>query len=162
MVVQKAGCHLAYVKIEPEAPAGIVFIADSSNNQVRDVNRATGAVITVADGASPDDAGSATAAELNNPTGIVVDLAGDLAIADSGNNVVREVGLSTGVIKTVAGVGGCSRYGGDNGPAPATELNNPTGLARTRSRTSSLPTPTPPGSTLAGAAPDERTTSPAQ
>ena len=57
LVVQKAGCHLAYVKIEPEAPAGIVFIADSSNNQVRDVNRATGAVITVADGASPDDAG---------------------------------------------------------------------------------------------------------
>ena len=107
--------------------AGDLFIADTDNNAVREVVKATGDIITVAGngtaGYSGDD-GPATAAELDNPIGVAVDSAGDLFIADSGNNVVREVVKATGDIITVAG-NGTAGYSGDNGPATAAELDGP-------------------------------------
>ena len=80
--------------------AGDLFIADTGNDRVREVNRA-GVITTVAGdgtGGYSGDNGPATAAELYNPTGVAVDSAGDLFIADTANNVVREVNLATGVI----------------------------------------------------------------
>ena len=111
--------------------AGDLFIADTGNNVIREVVKATGDIITVAGNGTAGysgDNGPATAAELNYPTGVAVDAAGDLFIADTGNNVIREVVKATGDIITVAG-NGTAGYSGDNGPATAAELNCPDGVA---------------------------------
>ena len=113
--------------------AGDLFIADSSNNVVREVVKATGDIITVAGNGVAGysgDGGPAIDAELSSPLGIAVNAAGDLFIADNDYNVIREVVLSTGTIFTVAGTsdpnGG---YGGDGGPATAAQFDNVRGLA---------------------------------
>ena len=69
--------------------SGNVFIADSCNNRVREVVKATGIIITVAGTGTTGysgDGGPATAAQLNDPTGVAVDSSGNLFIADTGNN----------------------------------------------------------------------------
>ncbi len=111
--------------------AGLLFIADSFNNRIREVNLATGTITTVAGNGTSGfsgDSGPATAAELDYPTAVALDSAGDLFIADSYNNRIREVNYATGAISTVAG-NGTSGSSGDNGPATAAELNNPIGIA---------------------------------
>ena len=90
--------------------AGDIFIADTYNNRIREVNHATGVITTVAGKGTPGysgDGGQATAAELGYPQGVAVDSHGDIFIADSGNNAIREVNHATGVITTVAGDGTC-------------------------------------------------------
>ncbi len=107
--------------------AGDPFIADASNNVVREV---TGLITTVAGSGSDSyggDSGPAVAAQLNNPNGVAVDAAGDIFIADSGNNRVREINAATGVITTVAG-DGTSGSGGDGGAAVDAGLNDPQGV----------------------------------
>jgi sugar lactone lactonase YvrE len=113
--------------------AGNLYIADSSNNAIREVTATTGVISTVA-GAGPDacayvgDGGPATIALLCGPAGVALDAAGNLYIADSLNNAIREV--SAGVITTVVGDGtGNCAYLGDSGPATGGELCNPEGLA---------------------------------
>ena len=111
--------------------AGDVFFADTRNNVIREVVKATGDIITVAGNGKAGysgDNGPATAAELNSPNTVAVDSAGDLFIADANNNAIREVVKATGDIITVAG-NGTAGYSGDNGPATAAELNGPTGVA---------------------------------
>ena len=111
--------------------AGHVYLADTLNNRVREVNLFTGIIRTVAGNGVRDyggDAGQATAAKLYSPNGLAVDSLGHLFIADTGNNRVREVDLATGIITTVAGTG-VSGYTGDNGPATLARLNQPDGVA---------------------------------
>ena len=87
--------------------AGDIFIADTWNNSVREVNAATGAITTIAGGGTetdPEFSGLATEAQLNNPQGVVV-FGNTLYIADSGNNVVRAVNLTRDTITTVVGDG---------------------------------------------------------
>ncbi len=105
-----------------------MFIADSSNEVIREVNATTKTITTFAGtGASSGfsgDGGLATAAKLNFPQGVAVDSAGNVFIADSDNNRVREVNAATGVISTVAGNGGAT-FGGDGGQATATSVSLP-------------------------------------
>ena len=111
--------------------SGDLFIADSGNNVVREVNLNTGIITTVAGNGTADysgDGDQATAAELNSPEGVALDNSGDLFIADSSNNAIREVNLKTGIITTIAG-DGTADYSGDNGQATAAELNFPNGVA---------------------------------
>ena len=63
---------------------GDVFIADKSDNVVREINAATGLISTVA-------GGSAIIPGLSGPTGLALDANGDLFVADSGNGVVWEI-----------------------------------------------------------------------
>lgn len=113
--------------------AGDLFIADYSNNCVREVNHATGIISTVA-GMGPSaygysgDGGLATAAKLFYPDGLAIDSAGDLFIADQANNRIREVNASTGIITTVAGNGSATDTG-DGGAASSATVNYPQGLA---------------------------------
>ncbi len=109
--------------------AGDVFIADYSNNVIREVSPA-GVINTVAGNGTPGysgDGGPATAAQLNGPFVVAVDAAGDLFIADAGNFVIRKVSPA-GVITTVAGNGSYG-YSGDGGIATAAQLSNPEGVA---------------------------------
>src|SRR5208283_3417442 len=121
---------------ELDYPAGVavdasgnLYIADTNNQRVREVNNSTGMITTVAGSGNfaLGDGGPATAAFLNNPMGVAVDASGNLYIADTRNERIREVKLSTGVITTVAG-NGTYGYSGDNGPATAAELEGPQGV----------------------------------
>ncbi|HEY6446410.1 MAG TPA: Ig-like domain repeat protein [Acidobacteriaceae bacterium] len=109
--------------------AGNIYIADTNNNVVREVNVALNAMVTVAGTNAPGysgDGGAATAAELNAPKGISVDAAGNLYIADTGNNVIRKV--SGGKIATVVGTGAPGATG-DGGAATSATLDAPYAVA---------------------------------
>ena len=125
--------------------AGDLFIADTGNNVIREVELSTGIITTVA-GNGHRRATAATAdrpppPQLQRPAAWRWTRAGDLFIADTDNNVIREVSLTTGIITTVAG-NGTAGYSGDGGPATAAELNYPSGVAVDARATCSSPTPT--------------------
>ncbi len=110
---------------------GHVFVADTGNHRIREIDLATGLMTTVAGAGIAGDGGdgaAADAAALSSPHGVAVDNAGHLYIADTGNHRVRRVDLATGIITTVAGTG-VSGFGGDGGPAAAAQLNSPWDVA---------------------------------
>jgi len=84
-------------------------------------------ITTVAGSDLAGDGGSALAAQISQPEGMVLDPAGNLYIADAANHRVRKVNPA-GIISTVAG-NGHPGFGGDNGPASASQLNQPYDLA---------------------------------
>jgi len=73
--------------------SGDLFIADTWNNRIREVNP-DGIITTVAGNGSfnySGDGGQATSASLAGPSGVAVDASGNLFIADMGNFRIREV-----------------------------------------------------------------------
>ena len=73
---------------------GHLFIANQTDNRIREVDLATGIITTIAGngtGAYSGDNSVATAAEIQNPLGVAADAQGNLFIADSSNNRIREV-----------------------------------------------------------------------
>jgi len=108
--------------------AGNLFIADTNNDRIRQVDPA-GTISTVA-GADTrgfsGDGGPATGAQLNSPSGVFVDAAGNLFIADRNNDRIRQVDPA-GTISTVAGAGTFG-FSGDGGPATGAQLNEPHGV----------------------------------
>ncbi len=115
--------------------AGDLYIADSGNQVIREVNAATGTISTVAGsgygagefyGGYSGDGGPATSAELNIPEGVALDSSGNLYIADTYNQVIREVAATTGMISTVAGgAPPCNSLSGDGGPVGSAALCYP-------------------------------------
>ena len=111
--------------------AGNLWIADQNNDRIRRVDAVTGTITTVAGtgvAGSLGDNGPATLAQLSSPRGVAVDAAGNLWIADFDNHRIRMVDAATGTITTVAGTGVAGSLG-DNGPATAAQLRNPSGVA---------------------------------
>ncbi|MFF3172616.1 RICIN domain-containing protein [Streptomyces sp. NPDC057900] len=109
--------------------AGNLYIADRGNHRIRKVT-ADGNISTIAGTGSAKfsgDGGQAASAELNNPFTMVVDSTGALYVADYGNHAVRKI-TADGEISTVAGIG-TGGIDGDNGPAVAAQLKNPTAVA---------------------------------
>jgi hypothetical protein len=120
-------------------PAGNMLLADTNNNRIRVVAKATGTfygqamtagdIYTIAGtGATgySGDGGPALGADFNAPQGIAVDAAGDIVVSDTNNNAVRVIAATTGThygrsmtadhVYTVAGTG-ATAYSGDGGPA---------------------------------------------
>ncbi|WP_406279151.1 NHL repeat-containing protein [Nocardia sp. NBC_00881] len=109
--------------------SGNIYIADTSNHRVRRVD-SQGVITTVAGNGSTEfagDMGPASATTLKYPMGVAVDSSGNVYIADTDNQRVRQVD-SLGIIATVAG-NGTAGYFGEGGPATATTLNKPRGVA---------------------------------
>ncbi|MBB5118226.1 NHL repeat-containing protein [Streptomyces eurocidicus] len=112
---------------------GNLYIADQANHRIRKVTP-NGNITTIAgDGTAGyiSDGGPAVATRLYNPSSVAVDDAGNLYIADTSNHRIRKV-TPNGIITTVAG-NGTAGYVSDGGPAIATPLNSPYGVAVDRS-----------------------------
>jgi hypothetical protein len=116
--------------------AGNLYIADTGNNAIREINAATGIITSVVNHQQTTtagfggDGGAATAALLDTPFGVTVDAAGNIYVADSKNQRIREVTAATGIITTVVGKGdtaspGVGEFSGDGGPALQADLNLP-------------------------------------
>jgi len=91
--------------------AGNVYIADSRNNRIRQVDT-NGTITTIAGTGAPciascggfsGDGGPANQAQLNNPMGMIITPAGDLYFADSYNDRIRKISPAgaNGIISTV-------------------------------------------------------------
>jgi DNA-binding beta-propeller fold protein YncE len=114
--------------------AGDIYIADTDDNEIREVFR-DGIIVTIAGNGIAGftgNGGLAIDAELNHPEGVAVDSSGDVFIADTGNNEVREIteGTKGPQINAYAGTGiaGYSTGGTDAVPTLA-ELNAPYSVA---------------------------------
>lgn len=132
--------------------AGLIYIAQTTNNVIRVVNPTANPVtiagLTIpangintiagdgtacADPTQPcGDGGVATSAQLNAPAGVFVDGSGNIFIADTTDNKIRRVDISTGNISTVAGTGvPCAdptTACGDTALATSAQLNFPKGV----------------------------------
>ncbi len=121
-----------------------VFIADKSNNKIREITcdspcTATPPTFTMLEIAGTGtagfsgDGGAAGSAKLSAPVGVTVDSSENVYIADTGTGYIRKVTAVSGVIdstktiSTVAGTG-TSAYNGDGYPALSTNLNTPSGV----------------------------------
>jgi streptogramin lyase len=112
-------------------PAGNLYIADTGNNVIREVDLASNVITTVAGngtGGYNGDGIAATSAELNAPSSVAVDLAGNIYIADQGNYRVREVIAATGNIITVTGTGQNNPNNWCSNPATSSAIT-PNGVA---------------------------------
>jgi len=121
--------HLSLPKGVAVDASGNLFIADTFNHRIREVN-SSGEIVTVAGNGTPGFSGDsdlAIFAQLNYPAGLTVDASGNLFIADTQNNRIRQVN-EHGFIGTVAGTATYG-YSGDSGPAIGAELNYPGGIA---------------------------------
>ncbi|MHB8417484.1 MAG: NHL repeat-containing protein [Myxococcales bacterium] len=92
--------------------AGHLFVGDTGNDTIRELDLTTGLVTTVA--GQPGVAGFAdgigSAATFNGPSWLAYDGQGHLYIVDGGNETIRRLTLATGQVTTVAGtvgLGGC-------------------------------------------------------
>ena len=113
--------------------SGDLFISDSNNQRVREVNGQTGVITTIAGNGTygySGNGGAATDAMMGNPEQLALDSAGNLYIAEQGESVIAKVNLSTGIISTVAGNGttGTGVVKGDGGPATVAQLSGPQGV----------------------------------
>jgi large repetitive protein len=80
---------------------GNLYIADTYNNRIREVNAATGVIATIAGsgaGGYNGDNMPAGTAELNLPYAVAFDAAGNMYIPDSANHRIRKVLAVSGVI----------------------------------------------------------------
>ena len=105
-----------------------LYVADYQASEVVKIS-ATGTLSIIAGnsgGSGRPTPGSATASSLGEPWGIAVDAAGDVYIADYSNQVIEEV-TPSGTLSIFAGTGTAGAP--TPGPATASDLNYPTGLA---------------------------------
>ncbi len=111
-------------------PDGTIFIADTANSAIRQVDSA-GIITTVAGSSSAmrgysGDGGQATSALLNLPNDVTADAFGNLYIADTLNQRIRRICAATGIIQTVVGSGAGFL---DNVPAQSARMNWPKSVA---------------------------------
>ena len=101
---------------------GYVFIADTGNNRIRQID--PDGVITTLAGSEGGGDGSAMEGHLAAPRDVAVDSDGNLYVADTGNHQIHVID-DTGMVTRVAGIEGL----GDGGPATEARLLEPAGLA---------------------------------
>jgi YVTN family beta-propeller protein len=134
------GCAAALATLS--SPIGVyldshndVYISDTGNSRMREVNAATGLIQTIAGTGTPGyngDGIAANAAQISSPYGLFVDPSGNVFFADGGNGRVREIVASSSLIETLAGPGsGCidqTDSVGDGCPAGNAVLDAATGV----------------------------------
>ena len=99
-------------------PLGNLFIMDSINEAVREVN-AAGIISTIPN----------TGGWFSSPVGLALDAARNIYVADSDNNKVFEINGLTGNVAVLAGGGNPAGGLGDGGPATSANLSGPSDVA---------------------------------
>eukprot|EP01034_Spumella_vulgaris_P044016 gene44016-54699_t len=82
-----------------------LYIADSSNSNVRIMNLQTNVIALSAGGGDGGDGAKATSSLLTQPFGVWSDTSNNVYIAEYGGNKIRCVSATTGLISTFAGGG---------------------------------------------------------
>ena len=121
-----------------------LYIADSGNDRVRQVSGTTFNITAFAGNGSSllsvGNNGPALGAADQAPTAVTTDDVGNIYVADSGNQRVQEIAVSShsqfgismtaGDVYTVAGhANGAGGNMGNDGPATAAKINDPSALA---------------------------------
>jgi DNA-binding beta-propeller fold protein YncE len=109
-------------------PAGVIYVADSSNHTIRLVTLG-GSVTTWAGAAGTSGAvdGAGPAARFNNPNGITFDPGTwTVYIADTSNHIIRQISAA-GVVSTLAGLAGSPGF--VDGAGAAARFTQPRGVA---------------------------------
>ncbi|HEY1717245.1 MAG TPA: hypothetical protein VGH42_03000 [Verrucomicrobiae bacterium] len=106
--------------------SGILYVADTDNNEIRKVTTA-GVVSTIAGAAAEGNAnGAGSVARFNYPYGIAVDGAGNLYVSDQNNDTIRQV-TSAGVVSDMAG--SVTNSGSADGAGSTAQFDEPHGVA---------------------------------
>lgn len=112
-----------------------IFVADQSNNAIREITFSTGNISTVAgvglNQGEYGDGGAATpSAEILNSQGVYVDSTGNVYIADTDNNVVRKVDTKGNITLIAGTIAACvpSTKCGDGAAATKAQLGGPQGV----------------------------------
>jgi trimeric autotransporter adhesin len=115
--------------------SGNLYIADSFNQEIREVSAQSHTITTIAGTAgsagSTGDGGPAAAALFNYPYSIAVDATGNLYIGDFSNDEIREITAgATPTINTIAGnIKAGGTLAGDGGPATSAGISGPISVA---------------------------------
>jgi len=115
----------------------VLFVADTGNDTIREIQAETGEVTTLTGVAGlagnrdglPGTAGEPGAALLSAPAGLawIGNASGRIYVADAGNNSIRLVGLDGEVVRVAGDPGGAS--GSADGLGGAAQFANPQALA---------------------------------
>jgi sugar lactone lactonase YvrE len=107
---------------------GNLYVADGSNDTIRQVELATGAVVTLAGTALQYGKvdGTGAGARFNGPFGVTCDKQGNLFVTDFGNDAIRQVVIATREVSTVAGT--ATKPGSVDGTGTDARFNVPYGL----------------------------------
>lgn len=107
---------------------GILYMSDTENSTVRQIDVTTGVVTTLAGTAGQRGSadGPAAGALFGEPEGIALDSTGVLYIADTDNNLIRALDLNGGTVSTVAG--NPNQSGFTDGIGAAATFNKPKDL----------------------------------
>ncbi|MFZ0499500.1 MAG: SMP-30/gluconolactonase/LRE family protein, partial [Steroidobacteraceae bacterium] len=114
------------IAVDPSS--GNLFVADTKNNEIREINVSTTAVTLFAGstgGTGGSGNGTGSGASFSAPSGIAIDAAGNLYVADTGNSEIRMV-TPAGVVSTYAGSTSAEYV---NGSSSAARFNYPFGIA---------------------------------
>jgi uncharacterized protein (TIGR03437 family) len=118
--------------------AGNVYIADTQNARIRQINPSTGVITTYAGGGTTGvtppkgvsangDNGAATSTYLQAPISLAIDSSGNVYLVENAISDIRKVDTK-GIITTVGGTG-TPGFGGDGSSATKAQMNGPTGIA---------------------------------
>ncbi|HUB08295.1 MAG TPA: hypothetical protein VMB50_14910, partial [Myxococcales bacterium] len=110
--------------------AGHLFVSDTNNCTIREIDLTNGAAVTTLAGTAGSCTyadGTGAAASFNLPNGLAYDGTANLYVADSGNQVIRKIVVSTGVVTTLAGTEGVT--GSADGTGTAASFDTPNGVA---------------------------------
>jgi DNA-binding beta-propeller fold protein YncE len=106
-----------------------LYVADSNNNEIRDIVLPGGVVSTLAGNAAvPHGAtdGTGAAALFWQPVGVAVDSTGNVYVADYLNSTIRKITTPGAVVTTIAGSPGS--FGHADGTGAGATFNGPLGL----------------------------------
>ena len=108
------------------APSGVLYVADTYNHRIRQIDPATGAVTTLAGSAAGFADGIGPAAQFRCPHGVAVDRHGVVYVADTDNHRIRQIDANTRTVTTLAGSG---LAGDADGFGPERQFDSPCGVA---------------------------------